>query len=384
MKNIKHYGLICFFIIFSCVPLNISAQENDNVLIEAKTALKFESVIKKAKESVVLLSMNPNVDPETNPKQTGLCSGVVVDDIGHVLTNFHCVYKQKYLRLYYYDQEDWQNYEVKLIGSDPLADLALLEVIDKEEPIPFLTFADDTKVIEAGREVFALGHPMGMAWTVTRGIISSTERYSRHPFIKTLQTDAAINKGNSGGPLMNMEGEIIGINSLIISRISENAGVGLAIRGDIVKSSVESMLASGRVDRPAVGIMIMPLTTKKQRDAVLKEFPKLKPEFVPNTFGVFVRPSDTLPKGIKKFDTIIGINGEMTNDGLQFSDEIYKYRIGDTITLTLIRKRRFLKVDVPLKVFPVDVDAMYADKKLRIPQLPMPKPVQPEKGPKNP
>jgi len=376
MKSIKYYSLICFFIIFSCVPLNISAQENDNVLIEAKTALKFESVIKKAKESVVLLSMNPNVDPETDPSKTGLCSGVVIDDIGHVLTNFHCTYNQKFLRLFYYDENDWQNYEVKVIGSDPLADLALLEVIDKEEPIPYLKFADDARGIEAGQEVFALGHPMGMVWTVTRGIVSSTERYARHPFIKAIQTDAAINKGNSGGPLMNMRGEIVGINALIISKISENAGVGLAIRGDIVKESVKSMLIAGRVDRPAVGIMIMPLNSKKQRNTILKEFPKLKPEFVPNTFGIFVRPSETLPKGLKKFDTIIGINDEMTNSGLHFSDEIYKYGIGDTITLTIVRKRKYMKVDVPLKVFPVNTEAMYAQ---RVPQLP--KPVLPEKKP---
>jgi len=372
MKSIKYYSLICFFIIFSCVPLNISAQENDNVLVEAKHALKFESVIKKAKESVVLLSMNPNVDPETDPKQTGLCSGVVIDDIGHVLTNFHCTYNQKYLRLFYYDENDWQNYEVKVIGSDPLGDLALLEVIGKEEPIPYLKFADDVKDMEAGQEVFTLGHPMGMAWTVTKGIISSNERYSRHPFIKALQTDAAINKGNSGGPLMNMKGEIVGINALMISRNQQNAGVGLAIRGDIVKKSVESMLITGRVDRPAVGIMIMPLNNKKQRNAILKEFPKLKPEFVPNSFGIFVRPSETLPKGLKKFDTIIGINDEMTNSGLHFSDEIYKYGIGDTITLTIVRKRRYMKVDVLLKVFPVDADKMYAQKVPQI-QIPIPK-----------
>ena len=372
MKNIKYYSLICFFIIFSCVPLNISAQEeeNNNVLVSAKTALNFEAVIKKARQSVVLLSMNPNVDPETDPTKTGLCSGVVIDDIGHVLTNFHCTYKQKFLRLFYFDENDWQNYEVKVIGSDPLADLALLEVIGKEEPIPYLKFADDTKDIEAGQEVFALGHPMGMVWTVTRGIVSSTERYARHPFVKAIQTDAAINKGNSGGPLMNMRGEIVGINALIISKISENAGVGLAIRGDIAKKSLESMLVSGRVDRPAVGIMIMPLNNKKQRNKIIKEFPNLKEEFIPNSFGIFVRPSETLPKGLKKFDTIIGINDEMTNSGLEFSDEIYKYGIGDTITLTIVRKRRYMKVDVSLKVFPVDAEKMYAQKLL---QLPIPK-----------
>ena len=376
MKSIKYFSLICFFIL--CVPFNISAIENDNVLVEARNELKFESVIERVKKSVVILSTNPNVDPETAPKQTGLCSGVVIDEVGHILTNFHCVYNQNYIRLYYHDADDWQNYEVNVIGLDPLADLALIQVLGKEEPIPHLSFAEDAGKIKSGTDVFALGHPMGMVWTVTKGIISSTERYARHPFIKAIQTDSAINKGNSGGPLMNMKGEIVGINALIISKISENAGVGLAIRGDIVKKSFESMLSTGRVDRPAVGIMIMPLAQVKQRDKIIKEFPKLKPKFIPNTFGVFVRPDENLPKGLKKFDTIIGVNGEMINDGLQFSDELSKYNIGDTITLTIVRKRRYLKVDVPLKVFPVDADAMYS--KIRIPPT-LPKPVQPEKKP---
>jgi len=374
MKSIKYFSLICFFIL--CVPFNISAIENDNVLVEARDELKFESVIERTKKSVVILSMNPNVDPEIDPKQTGLCSGVVIDEVGHILTNFHCVYNQNYIRLYYHDADDWQNYEVNVIGLDPLADLALIKVIGKEEPIPHLEFAEDAGKIKAGTDVFALGHPMGMAWTVTKGIVSSTERYARHPFVKAIQTDSAINKGNSGGPLMNMKGEIVGINALIISKISENAGVGLAIRGDIVKKSFESMLVTGRVDRPAVGIMIMPLAQVKQRDKIIKEFPKLKPKFIPNTFGVFVRPNENLPKGLKKFDTIIGVNDEMINDGLQFSDELSKYNIGDTITLTIVRKRRYLKVDVPLKVFPVDADKMYSQ--IRIPP-PLPKPIKPKK-----
>jgi len=374
MKSIKYYGLICFFIL-SCVPFNISATE-DNVLVEARDDLKFESVIERVKKSVVILSMNPNVDPETAPKQTGLCSGVVIDEVGHVLTNFHCVYNQNYIRLYYYDENDWQNYEVNVIGLDPLADLALIKVIGKEESMPYLEFAEDAGKIKAGTDVFALGHPMGMAWTVTKGIVSSTERYARHPFIKAIQTDSAINKGNSGGPLMNMKGEIVGINALIVSKISENAGIALSIRGDIAEKSFNSMLINGRVDRPAVGIMIMQLSQGKQRAKIIKEFPKLKPEFIPNTFGVVVRPDENLPNGLKKFDTIIGVNDKMINDGMQFSNEIYKYNIGDTITLILVRKRRYLKVDVPLKVFPVNASKMYAQ---QVPQLL--KPVQPKKKP---
>ena len=220
MKNIKFLCLVCytFLFIFGCSnTFNISATDN-KVTVDAREASSFESVIKKTKESVVLLSVHPTVDPESNPTQTSMCSGVVVDDVGHIITNYHCVHKQNYIKLYYHDLNDWEKYDVNVIGLDPLADLALLQVLDRKKPVPFLKFAKDAGEIKEGSEVFALGHPMGMAWTVTKGIVSSTERYARHPFVKAVQTDAAINKGNSGGPLLNMKGEIVGINSLIVSR----------------------------------------------------------------------------------------------------------------------------------------------------------------------
>ena len=376
MKKFKSLCLVCFsllLILSSCSSVlfeNVSASHNKG-LVDAKDSLKFELILKRVKESVVILSISSLVNPESDPTQGGLCAGVVVDNIGHIITNFHCIYNQNYIRLYYYDKNDWENYEVNVIGLDPLADLALLEVIGKVEPIPYLTFADDTENIAEGTEVFALGHPMGMAWTLTKGIISSNERYARHPYIKTLQTDAAINTGNSGGPLLNMRGEIIGINALIISKVKENAGVGLAIRGDIVKKSFESMLDNGRVDRPAVGIMIMGLRSERNRKKVLKEFPDIKPDHIPNTLGLWVRPTDDIPEGLKAHDTIIGVNDVMINDGLQFSDQLIKYKIGDTITLTIIRKRKYMKVDVPLKVFPVPVERIYQTKSQVVP-LPSP------------
>ena len=369
MNKLKSFGLVCFsllLILSSCSSAlfeNIS-KPNNNVLVDAKDAFKFESVLKRVKESVVILSMNPNVNPDTDPSQSALCSGVVVDDIGHILTNFHCVYNQNYIRLFYYDKEDWEQYEVNVIGLDPLADLALIKVIGKEKSMPYIKLADNTENLSEGTEVFALGHPMGMAWTLSKGIISSNERYARHPFIKVLQTDAAINVGNSGGPLLNMRGEIIGINALIISKIKENAGIGLAIRGDIVKKSLESMKEIGKVERPAVGIMIMGLRNKKSREKVMKEFPDVNPDHIPNTLGLWIKPTDDIPEGLKAHDTIIGVNDVMVNDGLQFSDELIKYHVGDIVTLTLIRKRTYIKVDVPLKVFPVPTEAMYANRKI--------------------
>ena len=361
MKNIKLLCLICytFLFIFGCSnTFNISATDN-KVTVDARKASSFESVIKKAKKSVVLLSVSPNDNPESNPAQTSMCSGVVVNDIGHIITNYHCVHKQNYIKLYYYDQNDWETYEVNVVGVDPLSDLALLQVLDREKPVPFLNFAKDAGEIKEGSEVFALGHPMGMAWTVTKGIVSSTERYTRHPYVKAIQTDAAINKGNSGGPLLNMKGEIVGINAMIVSRISESAGVGLAIRGDVVKKSFESMKDNGRVDRPAIGVMVLELASKKQRDDFLKKNPKVKSKYIPNTFGLLIKEDEDISEGLEKYDTIIAINDEMINTSLQFSDEMIKYNVGDTITLTIIRKQRYLKVDVPVKVLPVPTDLMY-------------------------
>ena len=375
MLNIKTYGLICFsIIIFLCTTNNISAIENNDVL-------KFETVIKTAKQSIILLSTNPYKDPDIDPKQSGLCSGVVVNEVGHILTNFHCIYKQKFIKVIYYDKDDWQTYDVEVIGTDPLADLALLKVLGKEEKIPYLKFAPDMKNIPAGTEVFALGHPMGMVWTVTKGIVSSNARFMRHPYIKALQTDAAINKGNSGGPLMNMRGEIVGINAMMMSRTNQSAGVGLAIRGDIVKDSYETMIIHGKVDRPAVGVRVMPVGNKKSKDLILKKFPNIKPEWIPNTYGLFIASENQdNPKNIKQFDTIVGIGGVLVNTGLQFSDELIKYDVGETIFVMVIRKKVYLTVKTTLKVFPVEIDKLFINKMtIRPPKIEEKKSPEPKK-----
>ena len=362
MNSIKNICLICFSIIFvSCATLNISATDNKVIVGSNNEPVKFESVVKTSQESIVLLTTSPFEDPTIDTSQNAVCSGVIVDEQGHVITNYHCVHNQKSILLYYYDREDWGEYKVKVVGTDPLADLALLKIIDSDKKLTPLKFAKNTEKIEVGTDVFALGHPMGMAWTTTKGIISSNARYARHPFVHALQTDAAINKGNSGGPLLNMQGEIVGINALIISRISENAGIGLAIRGDVVESSYKSMLKTGTVSRPAVGIQIMSLGHPRQRKLVIKKFPKFNPDHIPNVSGMFVSGSTSkdLPKGIKKHDTIIGIDGVLFNDGVKFSNLLENHKVGDKITLTLIRKGRYVLLDVILKEFPIDLEKMY-------------------------
>ncbi len=373
MQNIKLLCLICLStILFSCTLLNISATDN-NVIVGSNSneePVKFESVVKTSQESIVLLAISPLEDPTVDTSQNGVCSGAIVDEQGHVITNYHCVHNQKSILLYYYDRKDWGEYKVEVVGKDPLADLALLKILDSDKKLTPLKFAKNTEKIGVGTDVFALGHPMSMAWSVTKGIISSNNRYARHPYIHALQTDAAINKGNSGGPLMNMQGEIVGINALIISKISENAGIGLAIRGDVVESSYKSMLKTGTVSRPAVGIQIMSLGHPRQRKLVLKKFPNFNPDHIPNVSGMFVSDATDkdLPKGIDKYDTVIGINGELFNDGVKFSNLLENYKVGEKITLTLIRKGRYRLVDVVLKEFPVDVEKLYPTIQKILPQ----------------
>ena len=370
--NIKFFCLICFSIIISgCATFNISATDN-NVTVDNRDVSKsrsFESIIETSKESIVLLSSSPYEDPTIDANKNAVCTGVIIDKVGHILTNYHCVHNQKYIKLYYYSEEDIDEYMVETIGTDPLADLALLRVIDYEGKLPHLKFAKNTQDLKSGVEVFALGHPMGMAWSVTKGIISNNERYARHPYIHSLQTDAPINRGNSGGPLMNMQGEIVGINALLVSRISENAGVGLAIRGDVVEKSLKSMLETGTVVRPAIGVHVMPLGHPKQRKMVMKEYPALKESYIPNVSGMFVsEPSDKeLPEGIKKYDTIIAIDGEPFNHGIHFSDILSKYEVGDEVTVTIIRKRRYILVKVTLRELPIDVEKLYPNDMATIP-----------------
>ena len=353
MKIFKQvFCLICFSIfIFSCATNSVNISDN------TKKNNDFPTVIDRVKESIVLITASQNEDPNINPNQNSMCSGAVID-LQYIITNYHCIYNNKFIKIFFWNKEDWNSYDVEVIGIDPLADLALLRAIDKDEPVPELKFSSEE--IRSGQDVFALGHPMGMVWSVSKGVISHEDRYARHPYVHSVQTDAAINTGNSGGPLMNMKGEIVGINTLIISKVKESAGIGIAIRNDTVQKSFETMLEKGKVDRPAIGIMVIGLgTSDDQRTKLYEENPTAKPGQIPSTFGMLVRKSDTMPENIKEFDTVIAVNDKLINTHVDLSNVLEEYNVGDTVTVTIIRERRFLKLDIPLKIFEVPVEKMY-------------------------
>ena len=352
MKFIKQFCLICFSIfIFSCATNSVNISDN------TKDNNDFPTVIDRVKESIVLITASQNEDPNINANQNSMCSGAVID-LQYIITNYHCIYNNKFIKIFFWNKEDWNSYDVEVIGIDPLADLALLRAIDKDEPVPELKFS--TEEIKSGQDVFAMGHPMGMVWSVSKGVISHEDRYARHPYVHSVQTDAAINTGNSGGPLLNMKGEIVGINTLIISKVKESAGIGIAIRKDTVQKSFETMLEKGKVDRPAIGIMVVGLgTSDDQRTKLYKENPSAKPGQIPSTFGMLVNKSDTMPGNIKEFDTVIAVDDKLINTHVDLSNILEEYNVGDTVTVTIIRERRFLKLDIPLKIFEVPVEQMY-------------------------
>ena len=163
---------------------------------------------------------------------------------------------------------------------------------------------------------------------------------------------------------MNKKGEIVGIASMLVSRGGGSQGVGIAIRSDVVRNSVAQMITTGKADRPALGIMIIPLWGKQsQLDKISKDFPTMTVT-IPNTYGLLMNDEKyvdkTIPKGLRPWDTIIGIDNTFINNGVEFSDKLINYHIGDRIDVSIIRDKRFLRIkDVLVKVLHIDADKLY-------------------------
>src|SRR3954454_15209603 len=237
--------------------------------------------------------------------QRGLGSGVIVQADGHILTNHHVVDGAEDIKV---DLGTRQTYSAKLVGSDPPSDLAVLKI--NASGLPVLGLADSDKV-KVGDVCLAIGNPLGIGESVTAGIISAKGRatgISDGSFQDFLQTDAPINQGNSGGALVNTRGELIGINSQILSpNGGGNIGIGFAIPSNMAKTVMTQLIGKGKVNRGVVGGSIQSMTTELAQGLGLKD-----------ARGVAVSsvsPGGPAERaGMKPGDAIVKINGRTVND----------------------------------------------------------------------
>ena len=320
------------------------------------------ATIVKARDATVLVA----TQNENNKMGNGFGSGVLISETGIVLTNYHVIHRAEVIRVWFYDPNDSNYSYAKVIGIDPVADLALLQLeLDPDTPPPvYLEIEQEVPVIASS--VVAIGHPVGLQWSVTTGTINHQERPGKiTPYVNVIQHSAEINKGNSGGPLINENGDIVGINTYMLAPEGQWAGVAYAIRGDTVYASVEQMLEDGDVTYAAFKIRLMNLSEFLVK-GIVKEYPDEKD--IPNTFGLIavgVEEDDHAYKqGVRDFDTFVAIEGFPINTLYDLKKVIKGYRPGDMVTVIYIRDSHFRIMDYELGQIEFDEYLDYYDKRL--------------------
>ncbi|MEP6670796.1 MAG: trypsin-like peptidase domain-containing protein [Chthoniobacter sp.] len=266
----------------------------------------------------------------TPQEQTALGSGVIVSLEGHILTNHHVIANMEKIEV---QLTDGRVLPAQLIGSDEQTDIAVLKITaDKIEPL-LLGNSDNVRV---GQMVFAVGNPFGLQETVTQGIISAKGRRAMADSgVEFLQTDAAVNQGNSGGPLINLKGEIIGINSAIFSTSQEGAwlGISFAIPSNVARRALESVLKTGRIVRGYLGVTMVNIS-----DITPEAAHSLGLHDAAGVVVAQVMPDSPAEKaGLKPGDLIRRFNGRPVPDKIFFRSRVAELDVNSQAQLTIVR-----------------------------------------------
>ncbi|HXR88796.1 MAG TPA: Do family serine endopeptidase, partial [Steroidobacteraceae bacterium] len=275
----------------------------------------------------------PDSGPRDRPFQSA-GSGVIFDaKTGYIVTNAHVVENASEITV---TLQDGRDLKAEIVGSDEPSDVAVLKV--KPDGLTQIALGDSSKV-EVGDFAVAIGNPFGLAHTVTSGIISGLSRSGINPdgYEDFIQTDASINPGNSGGALVNLRGELIGINTAILSRSGGNIGIGFAIPVNMARGIMDQLLKYGSVKRGLLGVNIYSLTPDMAKSLNL-----------PNTQGVLVSQvnegSAAEKAGIKAGDVITSINGQTIKSNSELRNAVGLSRVGEKLDVALIRDRKPMHV----------------------------------------
>ncbi len=257
--------------------------------------------------------------------ERGLGSGVIVSEDGYILTNHHVINGMQKIQVQF---TDGRSEAAQLVGSDPATDIAVLKI---EGAVPALPFGDSDGV-RVGQPVLAVGNPFGLQETVTQGIISAKGRVVRDSGVEFLQTDAAVNQGNSGGPLLNLKGEVIGINSAIYSANTGTwLGISFAIPANVARESMDSILRTGKVQRQTLGVSSTALTPEIARFLGLRA-----PIGALVTAVLAGSPAEKC--GLQPGDIIAGIDGVIVNNPAALPKLLSGKKSGTTVKLSVVRE----------------------------------------------
>jgi len=340
-------GFIAIFFAARAHSATFTEEERNNIAVYEKAADGVVNITSTAVQMDFFFNAFPT---------QGSGSGSIIDLRGHILTNHHVVANSQKLEVTLADESKWP---AKLIGSDPDSDLAVIKIDAPREKLKVIPMGD-SKNLKIGQKVLAIGNPFGLERTLTTGIISSLGRTIRSEagtmMEDIIQTDAAINPGNSGGPLLNSEGEIIGINSAIISPSGGNVGIGFAIPVNTAKRIYPELIAKGYVTYPWIGATIQSLfpelakylKLKIERGAMIAEVVKGGPADKAGLKGGNQR--------VQVGNIVVIVGGDVVvkadQQDVKTNDELIRYirekKAGSTILLRILRKGNFEEVKVTL------------------------------------
>ena len=328
---------------------NKNALETQRAFINVYKEAKDSIVNIRTKKTVVVNTYNPleellfgNSGGQEKRESGSLGSGFVVSEDGYIVTNNHVVNNADEI---YVKFTDGREYPTRLIGTSPEVDIAVLK-IDSNEKFKPLQFADSDK-IEIGQWSIAFGNPLGLNDSMTVGIISAAGRSSLgiEEIENFIQTDAAINQGNSGGPLVDISGKVIGVNTAILSTSGGSVGLGFAIPSNLASAVKDSIIATGKFERPYVGLYLENLDSQKIKALNIK-----------SGNGVYiaqvVQGSPAEAAGLRPQDVVIAVNGKAVNSAGAFIGELAAKKAGETVELRIIRNAQTMNVTVTLAQSP--------------------------------